>query len=356
MAGVSESEASVRNMAVKNHTLNHKPKRKGGKRFCPSLTLRVTTGLRILIAKIVLALLLCPIPGLAQQAPQTVDLRPTFKAGQISEYEIWTRREITSSISGHGRTQWSSRSMLLEGQVTWAVDKVHADGSATCSMTVDWITALFTPGEGPEQSNDSRQPSGDTEKLHMLLRAVAGVPVVVEVAANGRVEKILGADAIREQIDDPTIELADIDFMESASELALLTAAPDATEPSQRWQDRFTWRRELGMLEHDLTYELVKVETIAGIPVATISGTASLSLDVDTSKLPPDGPPLDIDLADGSLSTQIMFDLNRSEVVGRNSIETTHIRAERLLENVTISTTTEQTVQSQALRIVETDR
>ena len=104
-----------------------------------------------------------------------MDLRPHPQTGRSARYEIWTLRQTTSTLkTSEGDTRTSVSSVDLQGQMTWTVVKARADGSATCSMTVDYLTATITPGEGPAEHNDSRKSAGDTDQVQRMLRAICG--------------------------------------------------------------------------------------------------------------------------------------------------------------------------------------
>jgi len=244
-------------------------------------------------------------------------------------------------------------SMEFAGEVTWTVDKVRSDGSATCTMTLDWMTVEVTLPDGTVQHNDSRKGSGDSEMFHQVLRAMAGVPLEFEVNADGSVEKVSGTKAIQRRAGDELPVPEDLDFIESATDLATLAYAPEATEINDKWKAHFTWTHEMGEMEHDHQYTLDSVEEIAGIPIATVTAVGKLKLKPDMSDLPPDAPDVDVRLIEGSYEGQVMFDLQRHEAVGRNSIETQHIEVRVHLPQQTFTRTTEETVQSQTLRIAE---
>ncbi|MDX1682796.1 MAG: hypothetical protein R3336_06730, partial [Phycisphaeraceae bacterium] len=110
--------------------------------------------------------------------------------------------------------------------------------------------------------------------------------------------------------------------------------------------------REQGQLHQNQTYRLARVETIAGIPVATVTMTADLSL---TPKDPPEGaPPMQVRMTDGSHQAEILWDLQRGEAVGRNAVESRRIETTIQLPNGrSLKRLVDERVQSQALRIAE---
>ena len=95
------------------------------------------------------------------------------------------------------------------------------------------------------------------------------------------------------------------------------------------------------------------VERIAGIPVATVEGKTTFTLDADTSGLPPDAPPVNITLLGGEQHTQVLFDLLRHETVGRNITQSIQYQISVAIGDRTLVRTIDETVQSQVLRIAE---
>lgn len=289
----------------------------------------------------------------AQSEPAPLNLRPQWQPGQTARYEIWGRRVRSMEMSVGGRSRQTSVTIDTTGEITWTVDRVKPDGGATCIMTLDWMTATITPSEGEVQRNDSRRAQGDAPMVHDLLRAMAGVPLTVEVAPDGSIEDVRGVDAIRRRAQHEEMVPEELDFIESANDLATVPDVPAALEPGDTWQAEYRWTHEMGFLHHDVTYTLAGVEHLAGIPVATVEARGDLELEVDRSKMPDNAPPIDVKLVGGDVRSQIMFDLQRHETVGRNTVQRTTIDVAIRLPQQTISQRTQETVQSQALRVAE---
>jgi Family of unknown function (DUF6263) len=290
---------------------------------------------------------------------EAFNLRPHWTAGQTARYEVWSSRTQQATVTLGGQSRSTEFNMTSEGEVTWTVDKVKADGSATCTMTMDWLTLDMTGDDGKKYENDSRKGKGDIEPFHALLKALAGVPIKVSVAADGTITKVDGIKAIRSRIKPELKDLVpeDLDFIETASDLATLVAAPLGAHAGKKWDadQRWTWSDPpfKGYMNHDLTFTLAGVEDMAGLPVAVVDGRSRLKLELDRSDLPEGMPPFDVKLVKGDLQTQIMFDLTRGEAVGRNTVQTTTIDINIRMPNATISRRVEQTLQGQVLRIEE---
>ena len=312
-----------------------------------------------------LLFLVLAITGLAAaplahaQDAQTYNLRPNWTPGQTARYEVWTNRTQHSVVTIAGKKNVDDLQMTSEGEVTWSVDQVKADGSATCTMTLEWLSLDYIPGDGKTLKNDSRKGSGDIESFHALLKAMTGVPLKVSVAADGTITKVDGVRAIASRMKADLKEMVpeELDFIETASDLATLIAAPEAADIGNKWDANVKWtwsdRPFEGYLHHDMTFTLAGVEDLAGLPVAVVDGRSKLKLELDRSNLPEGMPPTDVKLIKGDLQTQIMFDLTRHEVVGRNTIQTSTIDFTIRLPSATITRRLEETLQGQTLRIEE---
>ncbi len=283
---------------------------------------------------------------------QAVELRPAPVVGKTARYWVWTQRDQAVTLAAGGNRRTSSNRMEVEGECTWAIVAARPDGSSTATMTMDWMTARLTLDDGSVQSNDSRRPRGDSEGVHALIRAMTGVPVTCEVAADGTIQSVRGTDAMKRKAGDATIP-DDIDFVESATDLACIAATPPTVPVGRAWDARFRWSHEVGWLNQDMRYTLTGIEEVEGVPIANVTGVARTRLELDRAKLPQDGPPIDVRLRNSSFQTQIMFDLVRKEAVGRNTTDARTIEAQIRFPQATLSRVIDETISSQVLRIEE---
>jgi len=323
------------------------------------------TGLRALapwtLTPLFALLLLLASPALDARADQaqSFDLRPQGEAGQTTRYEVWSKRTQNSTNSLGGQTSKSTFTMTSDGEVTWTIDKVKPDGSMACTMTLDWLTLTYQADNGKKHENDSRKSKGDIEPFHALIKAMCGVPIKVTVAPDGTVTGVNGVKAVEAKLKSDFKDMVpdDLDFIESASDLANLIATPKLVQVGQDWDAdlKWTWADPPfeGFMHHDASFTLSGVEDMAGVPVAIIDGRSKLKLEMDPSGLPDEMPPYTVKLVKGDLQSQIMFDLSRNEVVGRNSVQTTTVELTLRLPSATITRRAEQSLQSQALRITE---
>ncbi len=305
--------------------------------------------------RIVCLILILPLLPLIAHA-QPVDLRPQWTAGQTALYEFWNQRQQKTTMSLGANQREAGMTITTEGRTRWTVDRVNADGSSQCTMTLEWITAEIE-ANGQKQANDSRRGSGDSEPMHNLLRAMVGVPLKVAVNADGSIDSVQGVDAMKSKIGAELESLIPepLDFVESATDLATIPHAPAEAEPGETFDANYRWTHELGHTDQDWTYELASVEQMEGVRIATVTGRGRLTLDVDRSELPADAPPTDIRMTEGGATSQVFYDLSRREAIGRHGTQDTTIEVNITLPNNrgTLKRVTVQKIQSQTLRVEE---
>ena len=98
-----------------------------------------------MIAPLLLALFVF-LPMQAQDALPT-NLRPQWAVGQNTTYQFWgkTQKSETAKVLGQERSETTT--FITEGKVTWRVDAVNADGSATCTMQLKNLLFTIKAGE-----------------------------------------------------------------------------------------------------------------------------------------------------------------------------------------------------------------
>lgn len=297
---------------------------------------------------------LLTVPARAQES--TANLQPNFVAGQVSRFELWSLRQqhVTMQV-GRGSREADTR-IEMNGQITWTVDRVEPTGGATCTLVIDWLTLNVIAPDGSVMNNDSRQPRGDIEVAHGMLRAMTGTPLTFTVAADGSILSVRGHEAVNARLPEGTRALPEADFMEMAVGLATLPHAPAEATIGSVWNHTFTSSHDLGWMNEESRYQLAGIEEIAGISVAMVNTTSKLRLEPDLQKMgvPPEVP-VTVRMNNASSQGQIMFDLSRREVIGRNHTQSTSIQIETPIPNTPqrIVQTIDETVQSQVLRIAE---
>ncbi len=299
------------------------------------------------------AVLLTAAPALyAQDADPAFDLRPHFKPGRTARYRVWTSHEMTNK-SPRGVV---TNTRVFESEITWSVMEVRADGGADCQVVIDWLTCDLTTPDGSVLKNDSRADSGEVEAVHKLLVAVTGVPITVHVSGEGLIEGVSGTDAVRDAMENPDHAPDDQDYIEMATDLAMLIAAPPTIAPGGDWSTPVQWTHIWGHVNYDLKYELESVGPIAGIDVATVTGqSTSFNFEPGDDVLPvPEGtPPPEVAMSSAAVKTRVLFDLSRHEAVGRDTVETRSVDVALSIGDQTINMSMSERIHSQALRIAE---
>jgi hypothetical protein len=311
------------------------------------------------------ALLLLALPGQAQDAEPT-NLRPAWSVGQSATYDFWgkTQKQETANVMGQQRSETTT--FVSEGRMRWQVDAVNDDGTRTCTMQLQKLVFSIRAGENEPMVLDSENPSGDAPAFDQLIAAMIQSPLKVTVNADGTIGSIEGidalADAAGEEARGADLVPEELDFQETASELAALIAAPAAATPGQTWNSTNTWNHEdvfpnaETKAKWDTTYTLDSLGSIAGVPIATIKTNSDVDIQVDLSELPEGAPDIDIQISNTSANGEILFDLSRNETVARNGTMTytaaITIPAPRP-DLPPITVTIVETSQSQLLRIQE---
>lgn len=318
-----------------------------------------------------IAVLLCVadagVPAKAQDTvanPPVIDLRPAWTAGQTARYEFWNLIEQAVDVQLGERTQSQTTTTEITGEITWTVDKVASDGSAEATMQLDWMLFEVTSsarGQSQTQVIDSRKsPSADTKPMHDLISAMATVPVKVKVAADGHITEVSGLDAMKKKTDNPDAVPSELDFIETASDLATVPFAPAAPGNGEglplgkTWKADYRWDHEMGKTDQPWKYKLDRLEDIGGVPVAVVTGEGKIKLDPEIPDRPAGSPPVNIKMTKGRASNEVLFDLSRHEAVGRHASAEEQIRVSVTFpDGRKFVRTLNETTTGQTLRISE---
>jgi len=292
--------------------------------------------------------------AVAAEPPETFSLRPAFERGQTARFEIATTRSIQTRMSFGDREHEANVTIELRAEIAWEVVRVNRDGGARCRMEADWLTATIRTAEGPPQRVDTRKGPGDNAALHRRLKAMTDTPLTVEVDPDGAIASVSGVERIHRRAGDMPDMPEEIDFIETASELATLWDAPAQARAGTSWRTEHTWRREAGELEQTLTWTVAGVELIEGIPVATVTVEGDARLTPDQPPGGRQGPAVNVRQTRGEYEGRVMFDLSRHEVVGRYARESRQREASsNMPDGRTLRSITQETIETQVLRIAE---
>ncbi len=292
-------------------------------------------------------------PDPAAAPPSPIDLRSRWTQGQTARFAFTTQLRRRMEITLGDRRREQSTDTDLEGEVTWVVQQVNVDGGARGTMTLDWMSATTRAGDNVTVVDSRRTVSKDGKAMHQIFRAMAKVPVEVDMAPDGRVKRATGLDAMHAQVQDPGLIPDALDFQESASGLAQFAAAPPPLAVGEAWDAAFRWNHELGKMDEDWRFRLESVETVAGVPLATITGTAQSRLEVapEQTEVPEGTPPLRIKLEEREAEMRVLMDLGRGEAVGRYSRVKERVVAEMKLPAGVFRRVMHETVTSDLIRL-----
>lgn len=301
-----------------------------------------------------LCLALTPLAAAqAQEDAERFDLRPRWERDRVTRYRFETQRIDDMTMRFNERSRTAQTRFVSEGEMTWTVREVEADGGAEVEVVYDWIKLSFIPPEGEAQSADSRENAGEPQRLYALVDAIAEAPLTVTFAPDGSVREMTGYERIRRGAEFPDALPEERDMLESVTDAICLPGAPADAEPGDRWEQRFTWGHRLGDMHYDTTYEFVGVERMAGVPVAAVRSESDLRLEVDRGDLPDDAPPLNAQLRSASATQDVLFDLSRHEAVGRRATERHEVLATINAPQARVEQQIVQQIRSTLLRIAE---
>lgn len=286
----------------------------------------------------------------AQDESAGTDLRPIWEKGQESRYRVVTERLTAAQVLGVSKPRASKFKVLAE--ITWQVADADANGGGTCKMTVDKMEMLITDYTGKQVKIASH--GSVPEKLQSaqdLIQAMLDKQLTVEVANDGTVTSVSGWKAIKNAAGDAGDKMKESDFIETATELALVVGGAADVSDGSSWNRRFDWTHEMGDLAIDTTYRFEGVEAIADVPVAMINSESKIDIEVDRSKLK--SPDVQVRVTAGQETAQIMYDLSRGEVVGRNVDRTLGLEMKLTVQGRQFTQVIKQRMVSSALRIAE---
>ena len=296
-----------------------------------------------------LVTLLLAARGLADE--QTFDLRPVWKTGQASRYQIHQTELTVAQMQGLGEPQRST--IQVDAVVMWEVLASGESSGGTARMTVESISFQVTGEDGQTRTITADAADEEFQSMRQYLAALAGAAVTVQIAPDGRIESVEGHEAIRAKAGEAGDNLDEGFFRDLARDLAVLTGGQASVKPAAKWQHTHTSDHPIGELRQSYTDELRGVEVLGGVPVAVVQRRGELALEPDLSGRPADAPPLDIRTTETDYTAQLFFDLSRRELVGSHAQQTLELE-------VTITTPARALVQSirevtstQMLRISE---
>jgi hypothetical protein len=308
--------------------------------------------MRLLAALLLAFTIGAACPSASAADPASLDLRPIWKPGQTSRYQISQTELTRAATEGVGQPQESLTE--ITGQITWKADKIDENGGGTAVMTLDTLTMKLTGPEGQViQVSDQRADSPEAKALQPWITAMVGSPLQVAVEPDGKIGSVQGWKAIQHKAGDDGAKLDELYFQEIAMDLAVLIGGRKDQAPGATWRHRYTGSHRMGKIDYDTTYELAGVETIAGVPVAVVQRSSQLKLEPDLGELPAGAPKITVKTRQADNKGQILFDTTRHEIVGLNIDQTLEIEVSMSIPGRTVVRTTRETTSTQILRIEE---
>jgi len=293
--------------------------------------------------------------GQIAQAQEAANLRPKLVEGRETRFEVWGKRETEVTMTAQGQSQAMSSTLESTSEIVWRVDRVNDDGSAVCSMIYQSFTMTISDGEGNQFEVDTQAGTADeaVRPLLDIFNAVINKPLTVNLDATGRISSLQGVDAIAAALDDPETAPKEKDFLNTARQLAIMEGAPETGNVGATWNNNFETSHDMGTLEYDMRYQLDALGEMEDIPVAVVNAVGTVNLQVDRSELPEDAD-INVRQTEGAAESQVIFDLDRGEVVARNSTTRLNVNVSfSPIPEVTLQQESRRTDQSQVLRIAE---
>lgn len=283
-------------------------------------------------------------------SPQTYDLGPHFITPRTTRYEFWEHHATTMRLVGpHGEKE-TETTVMIEGHVIWRVEDVNADGGATCVLTMPWISATFQVADQRERKVDTRDDDGGEDPMMRWFRTLVETPRVYEMNPDGSVGRFNSLDAVHSAVGEGGELIDEEVFIEEGSSTATLPGASEQTVLNAEWERREVWSRNYGGIasktNHTMQFRLGSVESVADIPVATVTGSGSIEVNLESDEI-------DLTSSHGEAESKIMFDMDRHEVVARNSVETVHLEVTMTFDQFTITQIVDERTHGQLLRIEE---
>lgn len=279
--------------------------------------------LQRLAGAIIACLCLLIMPVSAQDDVEPVNLRADLKVGTETRYEYWSRRQSQIRIEAAGQQRDAATTIESKGRMTLKIDQVKPDGSIVATMTYDQISLDVTGPDGVTKTNSTEQGSGEIEPLHNLITAIVDHPFTVELNPSGEAVSITGLDGPKGKLQNPDMMPEERDFMETARTMLAIVNAPTEATPGTTWQEQFDANHQMGTMKYDTTWTLDRVGAMEGIEVASLSGVSQLDLEVDRSEMPPNAPPVDIQMPTYESKSQALFDLDAHQLIMMDS-KTSH--------------------------------
>ncbi len=292
--------------------------------------------------------LLCPT---VSQAQETVDLRPLWKKGQLSRYQMHQVETTVTQMPGLADPQESVTE--FDAEVTWQVIEAKAEGGGLARLHFDNITIKLTGPSGQSSTVTAQQADPEFEGTQQYIKALMGGTLEVRISPDSQVGGIQGIEAIKQNAGPSGQRMNENYFKGMVMDLAMLTGGTAGIKPGQTWTFPHTSTHPLGQIHLNFTDEFKGVEEIAGVPVALVQQKAQVTFEPDLKDPPADAPPVQVRTTAAEAGGQILFDLSRHEIVGSQSLQKLGIEIKMTVRGRDFTRILNETTQTELVRIAE---
>lgn len=180
------------------------------------------------------------LSSLAPDASCAQTLRWKFEKGQ--QYKVVSKQDsVSTTLYSKRKTSVQSSTQI---EMTWEVEAVHQDGSATLAQSIESVQVSVGNPAFPDQAiavdtSSSDKPERNSKKLWQRLEPMVGMKFLVTVAANGDVKTVSrnNGDAVGENLPLATGGLSDLDLKAALKQAVVSMAGFPERElkPGETW-------------------------------------------------------------------------------------------------------------------------
>lgn len=222
--------------------------------------------------------------GLEAKAADGKLLRWNFTAGQTTKYVMEQTQEQQTSVAG----QMFTSTTTTISDVTWHVDAVDGDGTATMTQTFDRLRMSIKGFPGAELEYDSmveKKPEGFLATLVVpILEAISGKSIIVTVNTRGIVSNVEIpkelTDALKNnQALGPIGEMFSEDAIKQMTGASALQFPEESVEVGNAWDFKAVIKNQVGTQTTTTSIEYQGQEEVEGIAYEKLAVKVNQSID-----------------------------------------------------------------------------
>lgn len=218
---------------------------------------------------------------LATTANAAEPLAWKFAPGLTNRYQMTQDTNFTINTGEGGEAK--SQSVLIT-DISWTVQKVNDDGSATLKQQIDRVRIKAETGESQVAEIDSasgENPQGQAATLVPLLKALTGAAFTVTMTSRGEVKDVEIPDAIIDALKNQpgAAQMGDLATSEGFKKLVRQASfvLPEELEPGVEWTAKTESQLPaVGTQTALTTYRYEGVKEIEGKPMEVFSARLEL--------------------------------------------------------------------------------